>query len=61
LSASGYFLAAARCMLGERRRQEARFFLIERRDRGNLWKFGNIALCVMLGVFIVWLYGSYLR
>ena len=31
----------------ERRREDAEFFLVERRN-GDLWKYGSILLCVAL-------------
>jgi hypothetical protein len=39
----------------ERRREDAGFFLIERRDRGNLWTYGSILLSVALFLFAGWL------
>jgi len=32
----------------ERRREDAEFFLVERRDRGNIWTYGQILLAVGL-------------
>ena len=39
----------------ERRREEARFFLIERRDRGSIWVYGSILVAVGLSLVARWL------
>ena len=40
----------------ERRREDAPFFLIERRGVGDVWKNGSVALAVGLLAFAVTLY-----
>jgi hypothetical protein len=39
----------------ERRIRDAGFFLIERRDRGSVWKYGSIVLAVVLLGVAGWL------
>ena len=39
----------------ERRRKDAGFFVIERRDVGDLWKYGSILLTVGLLSLAGWL------
>ena len=40
----------------ERRRDDVAFFLIERRDRGSVWKYGSVLLAVAMLGFAVSLY-----
>ncbi len=39
----------------ERRLVDATFFFIERRDRGNAWRYGSVAVAVLLLIVAGWL------